>query len=309
MAELLGDERCARFISSAAARRSASMPWCWLHAPAIATCTSTASTAPTETTSTTPIPKSATTTDRIIDALSAIEKFRTTGWMVQQVNEFQDLVPQLVGDGCVITVAGDGLLQTVAQAMMGNIPLTPAQQPPREVLKRLNGASHPRGAEIGVFAGDMSAALLKANPILHLDMIDSWEGDGQAYRGDSGDWHAKLAQSTQDSYQEAARARTAFADDRRSIIRARSTEAPVSGEYDFVFLDADHSYEGCKADIAAWAPRIKPGGWLGGHDYANAAFPKFGVTQAVDEFIAAHGLKLELGENYTWFAKREHSWI
>jgi predicted O-methyltransferase YrrM len=247
--------------------------------------------------------------DRIIDALYGDLKFKTTGWMVQQVNEFQDLVPQLAADGCTITVAGDGLLQTVAQSMMGNIPMTPAQIRASEVLKRLNGASHPRGAEIGVFAGEMSAALLKANPILHLDMIDSWEGDGQAYTGDSGDWHAKLAQSTQDSYQEAARARTAFADDRRSIIRARSTEAPVSGEYDFVFLDADHSYEGCKADIAAWAPRIKPGGWLGGHDYANAAFPKFGVTQAVDEFIAAHGLKLELGENYTWFAKREHSWI
>jgi len=74
-------------------------------------------------------------------------------------------------------------------------------------------------------------------------------------------------------------------------------------EYDFVFLDADHSYEGCKADIEAWSPKVKPGGWLGGHDYQNPNFPKFGVTKAVDEFVSRSGLTLDLGENYCWFVK------
>jgi uncharacterized Rossmann fold enzyme len=241
--------------------------------------------------------------DRVIDALLGDEKFRTTGWMVQQVNEFQDLAPHLVGDGCVITVAGDGLLPAAAKLMMENIPLTPAQQRAAEVLKRLNGAAHPRGAEVGVFAGDMSAALLRANPILHLDMIDSWEGQGAAYRGESGDWHAGLSQTMQDEYQRKALDRTAFASERRMVVRERSTVAAqnLTVPYDFVFLDADHSYEGCKADIAAWAPKIKPGGWLGGHDYENKAFPKFGVTQAVNEYASAAGLPVELGENFCWF--------
>jgi hypothetical protein len=226
--------------------------------------------------------------------------------MAQQVNEFVDLVPGLVADGCVITVAGDGLLPTVARDMMGNIPATPAQQRAAEVLKRLNGAAKPRGVEVGVFGGDMSAALLRENSILHLDMVDSWEGDGKAYDGDSGDWHAGLSQDAQDGFEARARDRVAFAGSRASIVRKRSWEAAAGvpdGSRDFVFIDADHSYDGCWADILAWFPKVKPDGWLGGHDYENNAFPKFGVTRAVNEFVAAHGLSLEIGENFTWFVK------
>ncbi len=36
---------------------------------------------------------------------------------------------------------------------------------------------------------------------------------------------------------------------------------------DFVFVDADHSYECAKADITNWLPKIKEQGWIGGHDY------------------------------------------
>lgn len=49
---------------------------------------------------------------------------------------------------------------------------------------------------------------------------------------------------------------------------------------DFVFIDADHSYEGAKADITHWLPKVRKGGWIGGHDY-NQKWP--GVIRAVDE--------------------------
>lgn len=100
--------------------------------------------------------------------------------------------------------------------------------------------------------------------------------------------------------------RTAFAHDRRNIIVMRSTEAADfvdDASLDFAFIDADHSYEGCKADIDAWASKVKPGGWLCGHDYENPDFPKFGVTQAVTEYIQRTGLSLELGDNLTWFVQ------
>lgn len=38
------------------------------------------------------------------------------------------------------------------------------------------------------------------------------------------------------------------------------------GTVDFVFVDGDHSYEGCLADIKAWLPKLKPGGVMAGHD-------------------------------------------
>lgn len=244
--------------------------------------------------------------DRVIDALYGDQKFKTTAWMAQQINDFQELVPGLLADGCVFTVAGDGMLPAVAKDMAQHMPMTPAQVRAHEVLKRLNGAAEPRGVEVGVFAGDMSAALLRANPILHLDMVDSWEGGGAAYIGDSGDYHAGLDDAVQEEHMRAAIERVAFAADRVRVHRKRSLQAADRINYlsrDFVFIDADHSYEGCKADIETWALKVKPGGWIGGHDYENHAFPKFGVTRAVNEFIADTGLQLELGENFTWFAK------
>jgi uncharacterized Rossmann fold enzyme len=241
--------------------------------------------------------------DRPLDALYGEHRFKTTPWMAQQVNDFVDLVPGLVADGCLITVAGDGLLPTVAIDLMNNLPPTPPEQRANAVLSRINGPA--KGVEVGVFAGDMSRALLRMNPDLHLTMVDSWEGDGKAYTGDSGDFHAGLSDETQEEYLLKAIERTEFARGRRYIMRSRSVDAAmvVPGTFDFVFLDADHSYEGCKADIAAWLPKVKPGGWLGGHDYENPDFPKFGVTRAVDEFVAANGLELELAENLCWFVK------
>lgn len=35
---------------------------------------------------------------------------------------------------------------------------------------------------------------------------------------------------------------------------------------DLVFIDADHSYEGCRADFEAWAPLVRPGGFVAFHD-------------------------------------------
>lgn len=49
---------------------------------------------------------------------------------------------------------------------------------------------------------------------------------------------------------------------------------------DMVFIDGDHSYEGCKRDIEAWLPKARK--IICGHDYSNN-WP--GVIRAVDENI------------------------
>jgi predicted O-methyltransferase YrrM len=47
---------------------------------------------------------------------------------------------------------------------------------------------------------------------------------------------------------------------------------------DFLFIDADHSYEGALEDINLWMPKMKPESVIAGHDYD---WP--GVKRAVDE--------------------------
>jgi predicted O-methyltransferase YrrM len=54
------------------------------------------------------------------------------------------------------------------------------------------------------------------------------------------------------------------------------------GKIALIFIDGNHSYEGCKADILSWLPHLKPGGAMLFHDY-DISSP--GVIQAVDELI------------------------
>lgn len=49
-----------------------------------------------------------------------------------------------------------------------------------------------------------------------------------------------------------------------------------------VYIDSDHSYNGCKADIQSWWSKLVPGGIMAFHDYANGAY---GVNRAVIEFV------------------------
>ena len=55
--------------------------------------------------------------DAVIDAMVSGRKFKCAPWMVAQVQQFQTLAAQLAEEGCVITVAGDGLLPHVAREM------------------------------------------------------------------------------------------------------------------------------------------------------------------------------------------------
>ena len=63
---------------------------------------------------------------------------------------------------------------------------------------------------------------------------------------------------------------------------------------DLVFIDADHSYPWVKSDIQTFSKKIKPGGWLTGHDID---FP--GVFQAVNECIK----NFDVATNNVWLTK------
>ncbi len=41
----------------------------------------------------------------------------------------------------------------------------------------------------------------------------------------------------------------------------------ADGSVDFCFIDAGHMYDEVKADLAAWLPKMKPGGVMAGHDF------------------------------------------
>lgn len=245
--------------------------------------------------------------ERVITVHYEGRDFKAAAWMATQAEEFKVIAEMLVDAGCTITVHGDGLIPYMASKMIGGEKVvTAADIRANEILKRMNGAETLSGAEVGVFAGDLSRRLLRRDG-LTLHMVDSWDvSDPNGDYALSGDFHATLTKQKQEAYYQQALITTAFAGDRAKVIRKPSITAAgiiPDRSLDFVFIDADHSYEAIKDDIGAWQHKVKVGGYLGGHDYDNTEYPCFGVKRAVDEWAAERGITLELGENYTWFAR------
>lgn len=75
---------------------------------------------------------------------------------------------------------------------------------------------------------------------------------------------------------------------------AEAARHVADGWADFVFIDAAHSYQAVKGDIEAWRPKVREGGWFGGHDYHSA---HAGVIRAVDE---AFGAMVEVLPFWVW---------
>jgi hypothetical protein len=74
---------------------------------------------------------------------------------------------------------------------------------------------------------------------------------------------------------------------------------------DFVYIDGMHDYESVKQDIAAWCGKVRPGAFIGGHDYHENAGSDFHVKRAVDEFFAAAGASgLRLFGDTSWLGRK-----
>lgn len=148
--------------------------------------------------------------------------------------------------------------------------------------------------EVGVFLGDFSAFMLSLQPA-ELHLIDPFHGvlvsgdrDGNAIRTCQGDDAFRYVHARFEN------------DDIVSIHREWSPNGILQfarGYFDLLYLDGDHTYNGAKKDLAAALTRVKPGGYICGHDYDRNAKKcpyeyKFGVRRAVDELCALHNLQI-----------------
>ena len=135
------------------------------------------------------------------------------------------------------------------------------------------------GAELGVKEGRFTQYLLQKFPTLHMVAVDLWQEKPSSTRRGFETYKTWDFGKIQADY----RLRTAPFQDRLTTMQCdtvKAAESFVDGTFDFVFIDAEHTYEAVKADIAAWLPKIRSGGLLSGHDYSGS-FP--GVCDAVNE--------------------------
>jgi predicted O-methyltransferase YrrM len=85
---------------------------------------------------------------------------------------------------------------------------------------------------------------------------------------------------------------------RRCIRVLRSHTVPAAREFadhsiDLLFHDASHDFESVVADLRAWMPKLKPGGWLVCDDYEEA-------WQGVIDAVRHLGLAGQVETNGLW---------
>ncbi len=151
-------------------------------------------------------------------------------------------------------------------------------------------------AEVGVWQGNMSRWLLTCLPFATLHMIDPWKqsSPGETWY-DNGDRFAKNPQHQFDVNHEIVHQLCQQFAPRGIQHRLPSVQAAeqfADGSLDLIFIDAAHDYDNVKADIHAWKKKVRPGGYLTGHDYKKSG-NYFGCIAGINEATAELGLTIE----------------
>lgn len=156
------------------------------------------------------------------------------------------------------------------------------------------------GVEIGVWKGDSSEKFLRK--VSHLHLVDQWSPISYENSTEHGSYENYLNRYSKLVGSKDPRDFQKFYDKIYQDVIKRFENKPVtihrmnSHEFfesfdqkvDWVYVDADHSYEGCLYDLEHSLQILKPNGIIFGDDYTN----KPGVHRAVNEFIEKTGLTL-----------------
>jgi len=168
------------------------------------------------------------------------------------------------------------------------------------------------GIEVGVFCGGQSLHLFKNTGVKSMILIDPYKMYDQAHylNIDSQEEFDELFEMVGNRFSEYEAYEclnlgkgykqykdiNVLRDKGRLVIFIREESDKVdllANDFDFCFLDGNHTYDALKKDLEKYGSLIRTGGTIACHDYNHCAFPE--LTTCIDEYVAAHGAKLEIG--------------
>ena len=131
------------------------------------------------------------------------------------------------------------------------------------------------GCEVGTGTGRTGREIMKANDNFHLVQVAYYPN-----------LKGELNYCTTNRAKSLWLRRMRPYKNRMTVFSMKSHDAVKyvkDGSMDFVFIDADHTYEHCIEDIRDWTSKVKPKGLVCGHDFGHRDFP--GVEKAVREYF------------------------
>jgi len=155
-----------------------------------------------------------------------------------------------------------------------------------------------RFVEVGSWLGKSTAFLgvevVNSGKAIYIECVDMWEGtpgnvEHERVKTEVGNLYAAFLRNIEPI------------PGRPRIMRMTSLEAAAlhpNELLNFVFIDAAHDEADVAADIAAWLPKVRLGGYIGGHDFSRH-WP--GVVKAVQ--TALEGKQYEVIGN-SWLYRK-----
>ncbi len=180
----------------------------------------------------------------------------------------------------------------------------------RSLIRLLRKAGHGKTShlqlcEVGVLAGINAASLAGHFPAATLWLIDPYSRvKNPRVNGEIGTWGQEQFSGTM--LQAIGRLRP-FGDRVRWLITHDHlvvSQFP-DGFLDLVFLDHLHDAATMERSLPLWLPKIKPGGFLTGHDYGSKMDREgvYGVQSSVDAFFAERKMPVEVWGGHVWVAR------
>lgn len=164
------------------------------------------------------------------------------------------------------------------------------------------------GAEIGVQAGKTFKRIVESCPNITLYGIDVWVADKQV-RLDNQPLEGKEYHKNYDKLNKWINDKKL--DGRAIMIRSYSDQCLdqfKDESIDFIFIDADHSYEGVRRDTLNWSKKVRAGGLVAGHDSGYDEIAKWlneiRDNESLQDEVGMDRKILLANDNVWWYRKR-----
>lgn len=157
-----------------------------------------------------------------------------------------------------------------------------------ELAAHFKSLGFTKGAEVGVCTGRYSKILLQSIPGLQLLGVDPYlpYGGGGSFR---------QLDTHYGNFQQAHQLVEQYPNYLLVVARGHDVAQWLpDGSLDFVFIDGIHDYENAYRDITDWAPKVRRGGIVSGHDYYLTE--RMRVKEAVDDYAREHGIEVQSTE-------------
>jgi glycosyltransferase involved in cell wall biosynthesis len=155
--------------------------------------------------------------------------------------------------------------------------------------------------EVGSWMGRstcyMGEQIKKSSKNIKFYAVDTWEGSEEISHKET----IKRLKDKNLSLFDVFNHHLQLCDVQNQVIPLKTTSLEATQQFednsiDFLHIDASHDYENVIADIIAWYPKVKPGGFITGDDYA---INWEGVIQAVNEYFKGKSVVLLDREDFT----------